>query len=95
MKTDKCVKGEAEWKNPMSKKNQFNSRGTDIVDCLCGHKACSGKIKESTAYRHMRYGIDYKFPYQKIVLPKFKIEYRDPNSDSSKFVHMIIKWSDA
>jgi len=84
MKTKKCLEGEAEWKTPMSKKNRFNSRGTDIVDCLCGHKACSGEIKESTAYRHMRYGIDYKWPSQKVVLPKFKIEYRNPNSDSER-----------
>jgi len=66
MRTKKCINGKTtEWKHPMSKNHRFKSNGREVVECPCNHEACKGEIKESIAYRHMRYGIDYKFPCQK------------------------------
>jgi hypothetical protein len=42
----------------MKKNKRFKSNGKEIVTCPCKHKKCSGEIKESTAYRHMKYGIN-------------------------------------
>ena len=79
MKTDKCVKGETEWKHPMPRNKRFKSNGQELVKCPCKHKACNGEVKEHTAYRHMRYGIDYKFPSQ-----KFTSEFVSDDSDSER-----------
>ena len=57
MQTRKCINGEDDWKHPMKKNKRFKSNGKEIVTCPCKHKKCSGEIKESTAYRHMKYGI--------------------------------------
>jgi len=62
MKTKKCISGELEWKHPMKNKNRFKSDGKEYVTCPCKHEQCQVEIKESTAYRHMKYGIGYKFP---------------------------------
>jgi hypothetical protein len=61
MKTKKCLEffdTDKPWK-------QFKSNGTDIVNCPCKHKECQIEIKESTAYRHLKYGIGFKFPSEK------------------------------
>ncbi len=42
--------------------SQFRYDGTKYVTCPCKHEQCQVKIKESTAYRHMKYGVGYKFP---------------------------------
>ena len=78
MKTKKCTEGEAEWKHPMPKNKRFKSNSDELVDCPCGHKACSGEVKEQTAYRHMRYGINHR-PTHVLILPK-----HDNNSDSEQ-----------
>ena len=80
MKTKKCVNG-VEWKHPMSPNKRFKSNGREIVKCPCKHEACPGEIKEYTAYHHMRYGIEYKFPSQ---IKSRKTEHSDSDSDSER-----------
>jgi len=80
MKTKKCING-VEWKHPMSPNKRFKSKGREIVKCPCKHKACPGEIKENVAYRHMRYGIGYKFPSQ---IKSRKEEHSDSDSDSER-----------
>ena len=57
MKTGKCINGEEEWKHPMKKIDRFKSNGQKIVKCPCKNDQCKVKILESTAYRHMKYGL--------------------------------------
>jgi len=64
MKTTKCIQGEAKWKHPMPQNKRFKSNGQKIVKCPCKHKSCAREIKERTAYKHMKYGIGYRFPSQ-------------------------------
>ena len=75
MKTKKCIQGEAKWRHPMPKKKQFNSRGQSIVTCPCGHRTCKGEIKELTAYRHMRYGLDL------LLKPRAPPTYRQSDNE--------------
>ena len=55
---------DADWKHPMKSKDRFmiKHNGTRYVTCPCKHRLCAVKVKECTAYRHMKYGIDHKFP---------------------------------
>ena len=76
MKTKKCISGELEWKHPMKNKNRFKSDGKEYVTCPCKHEQCQVEIKESTAYRHMKYGIGYKFPAELKRLKESLIEHR-------------------
>ena len=86
MKTKKCINGELEWKHPMKKNKKFNSRGKEDVICPCKHKQCKGKVMESTTYRHMRYGIGYKFPSElkQIADRKNKHTHIVEDSDSER-----------
>ena len=61
MKSKKCIDGELEWKYPMPPNKKFKWNGQEYVKCPCKHEQCQGKVKECTAYRHMKYGIGYKF----------------------------------
>ena len=57
MKTKICINVDADWKHPMKSKDRFKYNETRYVTCPCKHEQCQGKIMESTAYRHMKYGI--------------------------------------
>jgi hypothetical protein len=42
--------------------SKFKASGTRDVICPCKHKQCRKRVKESVAYRHVKYGINYRSP---------------------------------
>ena len=77
MNTKKCINGEDDWKHLMKKNKRFKSNGRELVNCPCKHKKCSVEIKESTAYRHMKYGIS-----SSEKAPSRRVTKSDPILDS-------------
>jgi len=81
MRTKKCINGEAEWKHPMKKNNRFKSNGKEMVKCPCKHDQCQVEVMESTAYRHMKYGITHRtIPFK--ISKHGSISFSDSESDS-------------
>ncbi len=57
--TDKLEMMNAKDSKPWTR---FNSNGKEYVICPCQSEQCQVRIKEGTAYRHLKYGVGYKFP---------------------------------
>jgi hypothetical protein len=79
---------EIEWKHPMKTNKRFKSNGQGYVKCPCKHEQCQGKVKECTAYRHMKYGIGYKFPSELKRIEdekkQFAMLFRDSDDSDSE-----------
>jgi len=79
--TDKLELVKAKASKPWA---QFKHDGIKYVKCPCKHVQCAVEVKECTAYRHMKYGIGYKFPgeLKRIEEEKKYCIGQDSDSDS-------------